>query len=106
MLLQSRKSCFGHGRGPLGALPNELSSTYLSWEYLLSLCAATWVRLSHILVIFGVQSGTLSFLMLRRCKKGCFGHEGGPLGALSKELGSRRNRDVAGGHYVRDVLVV
>ena len=53
-----------------------------------------------------VQSAALSSLMLRRCRKGCFGHEGGPLGALSKELGSRRNRDVAGGHYVRDVLAV
>ena len=45
-------------------------------------------------------------LMLLGSRKGCFGHEGGPLGALSKELGSRRNRDVAGGHYVRDVLAV
>ena len=53
-----------------------------------------------------VQSAALSLLMLLGSRKGCFGHEGGPLGALSKELGSRRNRDVAGGHYVRDVLAV
>ena len=70
-----------------------------------TMCLLT-LNKKDILVISGVQSAALSFLMLRRCREGCFGHEGGPLGALSKELSSCRNRDVAGGHYVRDVLGV
>ena len=68
------------------------------------------IMLTHVLHLGDFQGVTMwrawvmisvrPLLMLLGSRKGCFGHEGGPLGALSKELGSRRNRDVAGGHYV------
>ena len=67
MLLQSRKGCSGHGRGPFYALPEELSSTYLSWESLLSLCAAPWVRLSQ---------SQVRWSRVPRCRALCFGVAG------------------------------
>ena len=103
MLLQSRKGCSGHEGGPFYALPRRAKLYVLVLGVLVvTMCRPLGPSESESGQM--VQSAALSFLMLRRCREGCFGHEGGPLGALSKELSSCRNRDVAGGHYVRDVL--